>query len=270
VNLDLSKIAVEQHLIAAVSALLILAAGWLIAGWIAGLVRKISERSGRISPTLVPLFAKLTRLAISIVVLVAALDKVGVDTSGLFALLGAAGLALGLALKDTMSDIAAGIMLLVLRPFDVGEAVDVGGSGGVVDAIDLFQTKLTSFEGVPFVINNSAVRTARIQNYSRAVTRRIDLEIGVSYGADLGKTKAVIESVLRDDSRVLTTPEFIVNTQSLGDSAVLFLVRCTTGASDFLGTKLDLVRAIKEALDRAGVEIPFPQRDVHLIQTRAA
>lgn len=269
-SFDFSNINLEQRALGIGSALLILMLGWALAGWASSAVRKASERSGRVSPTLVPLFAKLTRLALLVVVVIAALDRLGVQTSGVFAVLGAAGLAIGLALKDTVSDVAAGVVLLVLRPFDVGEAVDIGGTGGIVTAIDILQTKLTSFDGIPIVLNNSAVRTAIIQNYSRAVTRRIDLEVGIGYGDDIGKAKAVIEDVLRADARVLEEPAMLVNTLALGDSAVVILARCTTQAADFWDTKLDLTRAIKERLDSEGISIPFPQRDVHVSRRRAA
>jgi small conductance mechanosensitive channel len=267
VNFDLSKIDFERYAIALASALIILFVGWLVAGWSGSLVRKASERSGKISPTLVPVFSKLTKLSILAVVLLAALEKLGVQTSGFFAMIGAAGLAVGLALKDTVSDVAAGIVLLVLRPFDVGEAVDIGGKGGMVTAIDIFQTKLTSFDGIPIVLNNSSVRTAPIQNYSRAQTRRIDLEIGIGYDSDIGKAVAAVSDVLLAEARVFKDPAILVNTVSLGDSAVVLLARCTTSAADFWNTKLDLTRAIKERLDREGISIPFPQRDVHLYQT---
>jgi len=264
---DLSTIDVEQRAIALGSSLLILVAGWLLARWLSDVVRRGAEHSPRVSPTLVPLFAKLTRLGVLLVVIVAALDKLGVETSGLFAALGAAGLAVGLALKDTVSDVAAGVLLLVLRPFDVGEAVEIGSTGGVVTAIDILQTRLTSFDGVPVVINNSAVRTAIIRNFSRAQLRRIDLEVGIGYSDDIGKAKAAIEDLLRAEARVLQDPPTQVNTTALGDSAVILLVRCHAKAADFWDTRLDLIRAVKERLDREGISIPFPQRDVHL--TRA-
>lgn len=268
-SFNLSTIDLEQSAIAIGSALLILVFGWILAGWAGSVVRKASERSGRLSPTLVPIFAKLARLSLLLIVVVAALEKVGVQTSGLFAMLGAAGLAIGLALKDTVSDVAAGVVLLVLRPFDVGEAVDIGGTGGTVTVIDILQTKLTSFDGIPIVINNSAVRTAIIQNFSRAETRRIDLEIGIGYRDDIGKAKAAIEDVLHADRRVLGDPALSVNTLALRDSAVVLLVRCTTKAADFWDTKLDLTRAIKERLDAEGISIPYPQRDVHLLRGAA-
>lgn len=267
---DLSKLDIEQLAVSAVGGLAILILGWLFAGWASGLVRRLSERSGRISGTLIPLFAKLTRFAILAVVVLAALDKFGVDTTGFFAMIGAAGLAVGLALKDTVADVAAGVILLVLRPFDIGEAVDIGGQGGVVDSIDIFQTKLTSFDGIPVYMNNSAVRSKTIQNYSRAQKRRIDLEIGVGYGDDITKAKSAIETVLRADDRVLKDMDILVNTVSLGDSAVVILARFHTLASDFWLTKLDLTGRIKQRLDQEGISIPFPQRDVHLINSDAA
>ena len=264
-NLDLSAIDLQRRAIAIGGALLIFVLGWMFARWAGAAVRRASEHNQRVSPTLVPLFAKLTRLSLLLVVAVAALDQLGVQTSGIFAALGAAGLALGLALKDTVSDVAAGVVLLVLRPFDVGEAVDIGGTGGIVGAIDILQTRLTSFDGVPIVLNNSAVRTSIIQNYSRAQTRRVDLEIGIGYADDIGKAKAAIEAVLMAEPRVLRDPPILVNTVKLSDSAVILLARCMTKAADFWETKLDLTRAVKERLDSEGISIPFPQRDVHWV-----
>jgi small conductance mechanosensitive channel len=159
-SFDLSSIGLQRRAVAIGRALLILVLGWLFAARAGSAVRRASEYNQRVSPTPVPLFAKLTRLSLVLVVVVAALNELGIQTSGIFAALGAAGRALGLAPKDTVSDVAAGVVLLVLRPFDVGEAVDIGDTGGVVSAIDILQTKLTSFDGVPIVLNNSAVRTA--------------------------------------------------------------------------------------------------------------
>jgi small conductance mechanosensitive channel len=269
VKFDLSRINIEEHALALASAALIFVVGWFIAAWAAALVRKASTKSNRLSPTLIPLFAKVTRLSLLLIVSLAALEKLGVQTSGFFAMIGAAGLAIGLALKDTVADVAAGVMLLVLRPFDVGEAVDISGTGGTVTAVDIFQTKLTSFDGIPLILNNSAVRSSIIQNYSRAQTRRIDLEIGISYADDISKAKAAIMDVLNRDARVLKDPASLVNTVSLGDSAVVILARCTTKAADFWNTKLDLTQNIKERLDQEGINIPFPQRDVRIVQAAA-
>lgn len=269
-KLDLSKLNLEQYSVNAVSALAILVIGWMVAKWLGSLVRRALSRGQHISPTLTPLFAKLTRLAILTVVVSAALHRLGVETSGVFAMLGAAGLAIGLALKDTVSDAAAGIVLLVLRPFDVGDAVNIGSNGGVVKAIDIFQTRLTSFDGVPYVINNSAVRTAVVQNFSRAENRRIELNIGIGYGDDIARAIAAITAVLQAEPRILPTPAFLVNTKSLTDSAVVILARCTTKASDFENTMFDLTRAIKERLDREGVTVSAAQRPVQLVNAASA
>jgi len=259
---DFSRVNVEQLAVNVGAALAILIVGWLVAGWTGNLVRRASTRTGHISPTLTPFFAKLARLAILAVVLLAALSKLGVETSGVFAMLGAAGLAVGLALKDTVSDVAAGIVLLVLRPFDVGEAVSIGGTGGVVTAIDIFQTRLTSFDGIPLVMNNSAVRTAVIQNFSRAHERRIELTIGIGYDEDIGRAIAAISQVVEAEPRVLPQPRFLVSTKQLSDNAVQLLIRCTTRAADFEGTLFDLTRAVKERLDREGISIPHGTREL--------
>ena len=255
-NVDFSKFDIEHYTVNAAGALAILVFGWMLAGWFASLVRKASQRSSHISPTLIPLLAKLTRLGVLAVVILAALNRIGVETSGVFAMLGAAGLAVGLALKDTVSDVAAGIMLLVLRPFDIGDAVNIGSNGGTVNAIDIFQTRLTSFDGVPFVINNSAVRTAVIQNFSRAETRRIEISIGISYQEDIGKAIAAVNAVLQAEPRLLPSPAPLVNSKALSDTAVVILARCTTKASDFENTLFDLNRAIKERLDQEGINLP--------------
>jgi small conductance mechanosensitive channel len=265
VNLDLSKIDFEQYTVNVGGALTIMIVGWLIAGWAGSLVKSTVSKSDRISPTLIPLFAKLARLAVLSVVILAALHRIGVETSGVFAMLGAAGLAVGLALKDTVADIAAGIILLILRPFDVGDAVNIGANGGVVQAIDIFQTRLTSFDGVPIVINNSAVRTAVIQNFTRAQNRRIELNIGIGYEDDLGKAISTISAVLQAEPRLLETPAYVVKAKSLGENAVVVLARCTTKASDFESTMFDLNRAIKERLDEAGITLPA-QRPMQLTQ----
>lgn len=269
-SLNFENLDLQRHAISVVSALVILVVGWLIAGWASSAVRAAIERHARVNPTLVPIFAKATRLALLLIVLVAALDEVGVETGGLFAALGAAGLAVGLALKDTVSDVAAGVVLLVLRPFDVDEAVDIGGTAGIVTGIDILQTRLTSFDGIPIVLNNSAVRTAIIQNFSRAQLRRIDIEVRIGYGDDIDKAKAALEDVLRSEVRVLRDPPVLVHTTALGDSAVILLVRSHTKAADFWSTKLDLTQAIKERLDREGISIPFPQRDVRVVPAQEA
>ncbi len=268
-HFDWTMLNLEAYALKVAAALIVFVLGWLIAAWLGRAVSQAGLRSGRLSPTIVPVLAKLTRLAFLAVAIIAALNELGVQTSGLFAMIGAAGLALGLALKDTVADVAAGIVLLVLRPFDVGEAVDIGGTGGVVDAIDLFQTRLISGDGVPVVLNNSAVRTAIVKNYSRATRRRIELNVGIGYGDDIDKAIAVITQVIENEPRVLRNPTWLVSTKSLGENAVVLVARCTTSAADFEPTQFALTRAIKERLSAAGISIPLPQREVRLLERAA-
>lgn len=248
-----------------VGALVIAVAGWIVAGWASRRIRKLAERSDRVDDTLVPLLTKLARFSILAVVVVAVLDNLGVDTAALFAFIGAAGLAIGLALKDTVADVAAGIVLLGLRPFSVGEYVLIGSTGGMIEEIGVFQTSLTSFDGVPIVLNNSSIRTSEIQNYSRAQTRRIDLTIGVAYGADVDQALETLRCVVRDEERLLDEPEPVIDVTNLGDSSVDIMVRVWCQAPDFLATKLALGRKIKQALDAEGISIPFPQREIRIL-----
>ena len=249
-----------------VAALIILGAGWTVAGWATRAVSSASRRSGKIDETLAPLFAKVTRLFVLAITIVMALDKVGVDTTSIIAFMGAMGIAVGLALKDTISDLASGIILLVLRPCSVGEAVDVGGEMGVVKAIDLFETKLETFDGIPVVLPNSRVRSSVIKNFARAERRRIDLSIGVAYEADVVRAIEVVTATVRSDERVLTDADILVNVEALADSSVNLLVRLWTVPEHFFVTRLDMTKAIKLALDQAGISIPYPKRDVFLKQ----
>ncbi|MDQ3032585.1 MAG: mechanosensitive ion channel [Myxococcota bacterium] len=248
-----------------IGALLIAIFGWIVAGWASRRTRLFAERSSRVDKTLAPLLAKAVRMFVLAVVLIAVLDNLGVDTAALFALLGAAGLAIGLALKDTVADVAAGIVLLALRPFSIGEAVMIGSTGGTVEEIGFFQTRLTSFDGVPVVLNNSSVRTTEIQNFSRAKLRRIELTIGIAYGADVNRGIEVIRRVVDAEARVLVEPEPLIDVTNLGDSSVDLLVRVWSNAADFFPTKLALARQIKEALDAADISIPFPQREIRIV-----
>ena len=245
--------------------------GWMAASWAGRAAERGAHRSNKLGPTVAPTLGKVVRVAALLVVLIAVLDAFGVETSALLAAVGAIGLGIGLALKDTIADVAAGVLLLGLRPFDAGDAVEVaGGTLGTVDAIDLFETRLTSFEGVPIVMPNRNVRNATIKNFSRAATRRIDLTVGVAYDADVDRAVAMVRSVVEGDSRVLAEPEPLVNTTALGDSSVDLLVRVWTAPADFFTTQLDLHRKIKLALDEAGIGPPFPQREIRIIQGDAA
>ncbi|WP_437813345.1 mechanosensitive ion channel family protein [Sorangium sp. So ce1078] len=246
------------------SALLIAVVGWIAAAWTARSVRSFGKRWTHIDVTLVPVLASVSRLTVLTVTAMAVLERFGVDTKSLFAVLGAAGLTIGLALKDTLSDVAAGLVLLVLRPFDVGDAIEVDGTSGIVDAIDVFQTKLTSFDGVPITLPNSKVRSAKIQNFTRAQRRRMDLTVGVSATADIAHAIATLRDVLASEPRVLPEPAPAVDVIEIADEKVNLLVRAWTLPADFFPARLELTRHLKERLDAEGIVVPMPQRELHI------
>jgi len=241
-------------------AVAILLGGWVVSRWVGGTVGALANRTDRLGPTLAPVIGKAVRLVVFTIAFVAALAKLGIDTTSLIAALGAVGVGVGLALKNTLSDIASGIVLLMLRPFDVGEDADIGGVEGTIRTIDLFEVKLTGFDGVPIVLPNTKVREGRIRNFSRAARRRIDFEVGVDYAADVDAAIRTIFEMLGEDERVLGDPEPLINVVSLGDSSVNLLVRYWLPPAGWIPAHLDVHRKIKLALDGAGISIPFPQR----------
>jgi len=198
------------------------------------------------------------------VVVIAVLNLFGVQTTSLIAVLGAAGLAVGLALQGTLSNFAAGVMLLVFRPFRIGDYVDIAGTAGSVVEIGLFTVALNTPDNVRIIVPNSSVYGQTISNYAANPTRRNDLVIGIAYGDDIGKAISTIEAVLAADARVLKDPAPVVATSELADSSVNIVVRPWCTKEDYWGLRFDLTRKIKEELEAAGCSIPFPQRDVHL------
>jgi small conductance mechanosensitive channel len=197
---------------------------------------------------------------------VAALGMMGIQMASVLTLLGAAGLAVGLALQGTLSNVASGVMLLIFRPFKVGDYVDAGGTAGTVDSVGLFVTKLNTPDNVLIVVPNSSIYGGTIRNFSAHPVRRNDMVVGISYDDDIGLAIQVIRSVLDADERVLSDPEPLVAVSELGDSSVNLVVRPWCKASDYWSLRFDLTRAFKERLEAAGCSIPYPQRDVHLHQ----
>lgn len=259
------------YAVRALAALAIGAFGWTIARWARRAIRRFGERSQRLDPTLMPVIATAVRWAILAVTLVAVLDGIGVQTSSVIAFLGAAGLAVGLALKETLGDVASGLVLLVRRPFDVGDAVAIADTGGTVEALDLFETRLTGFDGVPVVVPNGRVRASDIKNYSRANTRRIEMFVRIGYDDDAQQAAAILRRLLAADARLLGEPAPLVNTHELTESAVLLLVRAWTAPDDYLAAQMDLTGRIKDELQRAGISNPAPPRAIRIVSdTRAA
>jgi len=246
-------------------AVAILVAGWYLSAWGSSAVGRAVARSPKVDTTLKPLASSLTRYLILAITLMATLARFGVQTASLVALLGAAGLAIGLALQGTLSNVASGVMLLVLRPFEVGDYIEVGGQGGTVLEITLFTTQLSTPNNIFVSLPNSSVFNAAIVNYNRHETRRIDLTIGIGYGDDIDKALAVALEVISADERVLADPAPVTVVRALGESSVDLAVRGFTKTGDYWPALFDLHRSIKQRFDAEDIEIPFPQRALTLV-----
>ena len=239
----------------------------VIGRWISSMLRRASVRGltrANTDATLIPFLSGIIYYGALAVVLIAVLGLFGIETTSLVAVLGAAGLAIGLAIQGTLSNFSSGVMLLAFRPFKKGDFVDVAGTKGTVDEIGIFTTVLNTPDNVRIIIPNSSIYGATITNFSAYETRRNDLLIGVGYGDDLGTAESVIRRVLENDERVLADPPIQVAVAELGDSSVNFVVRPWCRAEDYWALRFDLTRRLKEELEAAGCSIPFPQRDVHL------
>jgi small conductance mechanosensitive channel len=252
-----------------VGALAVLVVGRMVAGSIRKGVRRLLERSS-VDNTLVPFLSSLVYYLVMAFVLIAVLGLFGIPTASLIALLGAAGLAVGLALQGTLSNFAAGVMLLIFRPFRVGDYIEAAGVAGSVESIAIFATTLNTPDNVRIIVSNSEVYGQIIKNYSANDTRRVDLVLGVSYGDDLDRAARTIEKVVQADSRVLAEPAVTVAVSELADSSVNFVVRPWCKKEDYWSVRFDLTRKLKDELEGAGCSIPFPQTDVHLHQVRQA
>ncbi len=248
-------------------ALVILIAGWALAGWVRRRLLRVLDRTPRVDQTLRPVIASVVRYAILVFVLIAVLARFGVQTTSVIALLGAAGLAVGLALQGTLQNIAAGIMLLFLRPFRVGDYIDAEGLSGTVGEIGLFTTEMRTYQGIYLEVPNAKLWNRAILNYSRVEARRLDIVVGISYGDDIDKAQAALLDLMTSDSRANAEPEPQVMVKELADSSVNLNLRCWAAPGDYWGLLFDLNKAIKQRLDAEGITIPFPQRDVHLYKT---
>ncbi len=234
----------------------------LAARWASGAARKILGRTRlvRRDPTVLAFMVQIVRVVVVIIGMIAVLQRLGVQTTSIIAVLGAASLAVGLALQGTLSNVAAGVMLLILRPYRVGEAIDVGGASGTVQKLDLFTTQLTNANNHKIVIPNSKVLSDVIVNVTGQRTRRIEIKFTVGYGENLKDACAVLASVARVNDRVLRDPAPWTGVTGLLDSSVQITLHAWVNNADWWQTQSDLMQAGKEALDEAGIEIPFPHQ----------
>lgn len=199
-----------------------------------------------------------------VVVLVAALDSLGVPTTSLLAVLGAAGLAVGLALKDSLSNIASGVMLIVLRPFRAGDAVHIAGQDGVVEQVRIFQTVLRAYQNHDVILPNSLITAEPIINFTARKQRRIDLAIGIGYDDDMAKARAVLLDIAKQHEKVLDDPETQVLVTGLGESSVDLVLRAWVNTADYIATQSELTENLRNRFAEAGLSIPYPQRDLHV------
>lgn len=248
-------------------AIVILIIGRMVAGWAKTSTAKWMERSGKVDQTISDFLSNCARYVVLIFTFIMVLSQFGIETTSLIAIFGAAGLAIGLALQGTLSNIAAGVMLLIFRPFKVGDYVEAAGIAGTVKSISLFVTELATPDNVQILSPNASVWGATVKNYSHHATRRVDFVVGIDYGDDINKAMEAIHEVINTDSRALKDPAAMVVVGNLGDSSVDLIVRVWCNAGDYWGVKFDLTKGFKEKLDSVGVSIPFPQRTVHLLKS---
>ncbi|MEP3329599.1 mechanosensitive ion channel domain-containing protein [Sedimentitalea sp.] len=244
----------------AAKALVVLIVGWIFAGGISSFVRNRVNRHPRIDKTLGNFAASMVRWIILLMVLVAVLGIFGIQATSLVAMLGAATLAIGLALQGTLADLAAGFMLILFRPYKLGQYVDVAGTSGTVVDLNLFFTELATPDNVQIIVPNGQAWGAIIQNYSHHDTRRVDLVFGIDYGDDAGKAMQIILDQVNADNRVLKDPEPWVRVTNLGDSSVDLTTRIWCNAADYWDLKFQMTRGVKEAFDAQGISIPYPHQ----------
>lgn len=243
-------------------AIAILLLGWIISAWLQRRVSAVGQNNRHLDATLFDFLASIVRYVILGFTILFVLNTFGVKTTSFVAVIGAAGLAIGLALQGTLSNIAAGVMLILFRPIKVGDFVEVAGKTGTVKQINLNFVEMADLSNLYVIVPNSEVWGNIITNYSVNTTRRAEWTFGVGYGANLKQAEQIIRDTILTDARAKTDPEPFVQVTNLGDSSVDFLVRVWCDAGDFFAFKADMTRAVKEALDAGEVDIPFPTRTI--------
>jgi small conductance mechanosensitive channel len=246
-----------------VLALAIFYVGRVVVSSIVKLVSKLL-RQRDMDEILVSFLSSILRWVLLLFVIIAALSQLGINTNSLVALLGAAGLAIGLSLQSSLSNFASGVMLIIFRPFTKGDFVEAGGATGVVDNISIFTTTMTTTDNKEIIVPNGAILGGNITNYSARPTRRVDMVFGISYDDDLRKAKQLLEEIIAADDRVLAEPAPVIALGELADSSVNFLVRPWAKSEDYWGLLWDTTETVKLKFDEAGISIPYPQMDVHV------
>jgi len=245
---------------------------FIIGKYFAGVAKRLTDKvlsSRKVDQTVVSFVANLAWAIVFVFTIIATLGQIGVQTASLVAVIGAAGLAVGLALQGSLSNFASGVLMVLFRPCRVGDFVEAAGVAGVVDEITIFSTKLRTGDNKLIIAPNSAIMNGTITNYSALEKRRIDLVIGVGYASDIAKTKKVIADVLDNNAFVLKDPGYTIGLAELADSSINFVVRPWVSTGDYWPARFEVLEQIKNALDAAEIEIPFPQMDLHVKELAA-
>jgi len=246
-----------------IAALVILSLGRWLAQFIKSVVKKVMLKKG-VEPTLISFTADLAYFALLVFVVIAALGQLGIQTTSFIAVIGAAGLAIGLALQGSLANFASGFLMILFRPFKVGDYIEGAGVGGTVEKIKIFTTQLQTPDNKTIIIPNAKLTNDNIINYSSKGTRRVDLIFGISYGDDIDTAKKIMSDVIAADDRILKDPPPQIVVLELADSSVNFAVRPWVKSGDYWNVRCDLTETIKKQFDKNGISIPFPQRDVHV------
>ena len=240
---------------------------FIIGRIVANVVVKIARHAmtkGGMDSLLINFICSIFKWVLMLFVIIASLEQLGVDTTSLVALLGAAGIAVGLALKDSLQNFASGVMLIVFRPFKEGDFIDAGGVTGVVEHIGIFTTNMKTPDNKEVIVPNGQVYSSSITNFSAKATRRVDMVFGIAYDADIRKAKTILLDIITQDERVLQDPAPVVAVSELADSSVNFVVRPWVKSADYWGVLWDTTEKVKYAFDEAGIGIPFPQMELHV------
>jgi len=248
------------------------AAIFVIGRWAAGLFKRIAGKvmaRRNVDETVSSFVRSLIYYALLAFVILAALGQLGIQTTSFIAVIGAAGLAVGLALQGSLSNFAAGFLLLIFRPFRVGDYIEGGGTAGTVEKMQLFTTQLKTPDNKTVIVPNSGITAGNIVNYSAKGTRRLDMVFGIGYGDDIDRARSVIEEIIAADERILKDPAPMVALSELADSSVNFVVRPWVNSGDYFAVLWDVTEKVKKRFDETGISIPFPQRDVHVYEHKA-
>ena len=263
INMDMITELIITYGIKFALAIVIFVVGRWAAKTLTNVLVKMMEKA-KIDKTLVSFSKNISYTLMLVFVVIAALGQLGVETTSIAAVIAAAGLAVGLALQGSLSNLAAGVMIVLFRPFRVGDFIDAAGTSGTVEDLNIFTTTLKTTDNKAVIIPNSKITDGNITNFSANPTRRIELTFGIGYDDDLKATKKLLQKLVKADKRILKEPEPFVAVSELADSSVNFIVRVWVERADFGAVKHDLLEKVKLEFDKAGISIPYPQQDIHI------